>query len=123
MRAFGRDHSQRADKLRLSRLQGPRRTRLRDQRAEVAWGRSSSTVRQAYAVGWSCPPEPSELGFAELRVHGVLRSSHSPNSRKEDFRSCAFWEVRTCHRHLASCSFIAQRIDPRSKPARKGGSQ
>src|SRR5215207_1047578 len=34
MRAFGRDHSHRADKLPLSRLQGPRRTRLRDQRAE-----------------------------------------------------------------------------------------
>src|SRR5215216_6249774 len=38
MRALGRDHSQRADELRLSRLQGPRRTRLRDQRAEVAPG-------------------------------------------------------------------------------------
>src|SRR5215211_5496446 len=38
MRAFGRDHWQRADELPLSRLQGPRRTRLRDQRAEVAPG-------------------------------------------------------------------------------------
>ena len=32
-------------------------------------------------------------------------------------------EVRACHRYLASCSFIAQRIDPTSKPAREGGSQ
>src|SRR5215204_3768675 len=65
MRALGRDHSQRGDELRLSRLQGPRRTRLRDQRAEVAPGRSSSTVRQAFAVGWSCPPVPS-LSWALL---------------------------------------------------------
>src|SRR5215211_3508938 len=34
MRAFGRDHSHRGEELRLSRLQGPRRTRLRDKRAE-----------------------------------------------------------------------------------------
>src|SRR5215211_9307356 len=65
MRALGRDHSHRGDELRLSRLQGPRRTRLRDQRAEVAPGRSSSTVRQAFAVGWSCPPVPS-LSWALL---------------------------------------------------------
>src|SRR5688572_7550655 len=72
MRAFGRDHSHRADKLCLSRLQGPRRTRLRDQRAEeLAPGSSSSTVgqplavRQAFAVGWSCPPVPS-LSWAML---------------------------------------------------------
>src|SRR5215203_448867 len=66
MRAFGRDHSHRADKLRLSRLQGPRRTRLRDQRAEeLAPGSSSSTVCQAFAVGWSCPPVPS-LSWAML---------------------------------------------------------
>src|SRR5829696_7638786 len=38
MRALGRDHWQRADELPLSRLQGPRRTHLRDQRAEVAPG-------------------------------------------------------------------------------------
>ena len=42
---LGEYHSQRGEELRLSRLQGPRRTRLRDQRAEVAPGRSSSTVR------------------------------------------------------------------------------
>src|SRR5918994_2320686 len=75
MRALGRDHSHRGEELRLSRLQGPRRTRLRDQRAEVAPGRSSSTVRQAFGVGWSWSPVPSELGYAELRVHGVLGSS------------------------------------------------
>src|SRR5215208_7658196 len=76
MRAFGGDYSHRADELRLSRLQGPRRTHLRDQRAqEVAWGRWSSTVLQAFGVGWSCPPVPSELDYAELRIHGVLRSS------------------------------------------------
>src|SRR5215207_2491102 len=79
MRALGRDHSYRADELRLSRLQGPRRTRLRDQRAqEVVLGRSSSTVRQAFGAGWSCPPVPSELGYAELRLHAVLRSSCVP---------------------------------------------
>src|SRR5215212_7325669 len=34
MRAFGGDHSHRGYELPLSPLQGPRRTRLRDQRAE-----------------------------------------------------------------------------------------
>src|SRR5215216_5215710 len=36
--------------------------------------RSSSTVRQAFGVGWSWSPAPSEPGYAELRHNGVLRS-------------------------------------------------
>ena len=37
--------------------------------------RSSPTLRPAFGVGWSWSPVPSELGYAELRVHGVLRRS------------------------------------------------
>src|SRR5215216_6394302 len=53
MRALGRDHWQRADELPLSRLQGPRRTRLRDQRAEVAPGlvRARRSARRWLWVG------------------------------------------------------------------------
>src|SRR5829696_10365319 len=65
------------------------------------------------------------FGATEDPPSGLLQllfiQSQKVNSAK--FVLTEFSEVRAGHRHLASCSFIAQRIDPRSKPAREGGSQ
>src|SRR5829696_2286966 len=111
MRAFGRDHSHRGEELRLSRLQGPRRTRLRDQRAEeVAPGlvRARRSARRSLWVGaallcrlsWVmlnfAMPEFSEVGRAALvtfstswrLIHRLVLSwrvtkRHSNRSKRE----------------------------------------
>src|ERR687890_1520889 len=51
MRAFGGDHSHRGYELRLSRLQGPRRTRLRDQRAQEEVGLGLVRARRSARLG------------------------------------------------------------------------
>src|SRR5829696_2834949 len=85
MRALGRDHSQRGDKLRLSRLQGPRRTRLRDQRAEVAPGlvRARRSARRWLWVEAAllCRLSWAMLNFALTEfseVRGARDLSHKP---------------------------------------------
>src|SRR5918995_1493845 len=83
MRAFGRDHSHRKDELRLSRLQGPRRTRLRDQRAEelapgLVRARRSASRWLSVGAALLCRLCASELNFGELR-YGEVRYSPEPN--------------------------------------------
>src|SRR5215218_6434972 len=88
MRAFGRDHSHRGDELRLSRLQGPRRTRLRDQRAEVAPG----LVRELDGpLGWGSDLPLAPL-FTLVHGNGPPRTSRLRSSKK--FGLCNnLWEM------------------------------